>query len=119
MIDEGMKLTVFDAMEAVMELSDIYHKYDPDCYCTFRFTGIMEAVGFYFGKSGRFSRETRCEITVFLDGKTEAKKDDENDCEQSLDYLFKFINFEKDRLEPIKKEKEYVNSDIMGREECK
>lgn len=67
MIDEGKKLTAFDAMEAAMELSNIYRKKDKDKFVSFRFSGICESVDFNFGKFDGTGLKDRVDITVFFE----------------------------------------------------
>ena len=50
MIVEGKKITAFDAMEAAIRLSETYHANRAKEFVNFRFSGIIDAVEFKFGK---------------------------------------------------------------------
>ena len=71
MIDEGKKNTAFDAMEAAIELSNIYRKKDKDKFVCFRFSSICESVDFNFGKFDVKDIKDPVNITVYFDGDEE------------------------------------------------
>lgn len=71
MIDEGKKLTAFDAMEAAMELSNIYHQKDKEKFVNFRFSSICEGIVFNFGRFEGNALKDPVYITVYFDGDEE------------------------------------------------
>ncbi len=110
MIVEGKKLTAFDAMEAAMELSGIYLKNGTNEIANFIYSTDMQAVVFYFAHwEDREGYIMKASFTVFLDDETEGG--------DSFSDVFEFISDELDRFDqPVKG---YVNSDYMGKEECR
>lgn len=84
MIDEGKKLTAFDAMEAAMELSNIYHQKDKEKFVNFRFSGICEGIIFNFGRYQGTTLKDTVDITVYF----------EDDEEETFADVFKKIEEE-------------------------
>ncbi len=96
MIVEGKKITAFDAMEAVMRLSETYHKNKAKEFASFRFSGITDIVEFHFGKFEGFECEIHNTYFVYLDELT---------CGDSFSDVFEKIEKELDRMAEIEKEK--------------
>ncbi len=97
MIVEGKKLTAFDAMEAVIRLSDIYKANNAKEFVTFRFSGITEAIEVEFGKFEGFECEITKNYKVYLNELTFG---------DSFSDVFTKIEKEMDKMAKIEKEKE-------------
>lgn len=70
MIVEGKKNTAFDLMEAVMELSDIYHRNNSSKSVSIFYTGDCEAFDVtLFDDDKRGHRQFVESVTVYLDEK--------------------------------------------------
>lgn len=89
MIDEGKKITAFDAMEAVMRLSDLYHLARDKKNVDFRFSSSLNAVFFTFGHWEMFD--------YIIDKQFEIQIDNFNFGDSFSD-LFLFIEKEMDRV---------------------
>ncbi len=72
MIIEGRKLTAFDAMEAAMNLSEMYIARNTHKVVNFRWSQSMEAVIFEFGKWEGFEFNATDHYAVYLDDTTSA-----------------------------------------------
>lgn len=72
MIIEGRKLTAFDAMEAAINLSEMYIARNTHKVVNFRWSQSMEAVIFEFGKWEGFDYNSTDHYTVYLDNTTSA-----------------------------------------------
>lgn len=67
MIIEGRKLTAFDAMEAAINLSEMYIARNTHKVVNFRWSQSMEAVVFEFGKWEKFDFNLTDHYTIYLD----------------------------------------------------
>lgn len=96
MLDEGKKLTAFDAMEAAMKLSGMYIVHRTHDFVTFRFSTMLEAVEFEFGKWEGYEIIEKASYRVYLNELT---------ISDSFSDVFQMIENELDRMEEIIKEK--------------
>ena len=103
MIVEGKKLTAFDAMEAVMNLSDMYEANNSKKTVSFRFSGTLNTMEFYFSEWGLFDLTTNSHFYVHLDNMTSG--------DNFLD-VFEVIQKEMDEMAKIEKEREQCNSEL-------
>lgn len=67
MIIEGRKLTAFDAMEAVLNLSELYIVRNTHKVVDFRYSQPMEAIVFEFGRWKGFDFILTDHYTIYLD----------------------------------------------------
>lgn len=87
MIVEGKKNTAFDLMEAVMELSDIYHRNNSSKSVSIFYTGSCEAFDVtLFDDDKRGHRQFVESVTVYLD-----ERDNENAFEKAFEMVEKEI----------------------------
>ena len=67
MIIEGRKLTAFDAMEAAINLSEMYIARNTHKVVNFRWSQSMEAVVFEFGYWEKYDYVLTGHFTIYLD----------------------------------------------------
>ncbi|MBR5202670.1 MAG: hypothetical protein IKW45_05345 [Clostridia bacterium] len=92
MINEGMKLTAFDAMEAAMELNQLYTIFNTHDVCNFRYVQESERLHFSFYNSDKGDLFNVVTFSVPLD---DSNPDDEAD---TFSDVFKKIGEEKDKM---------------------
>lgn len=95
MIVEGKKITAFDAMEAVIRLSETYHANRAKEFVTFYFYGHTEVFECDFGKFEGFECEIIKSFHVYLNELT---------CGDSFSDVFNMIEKELDRMAELEKE---------------
>lgn len=95
MILEGRKLTAFDAMEAVMSLSELYMSRHTHKSVDFRYSQPMEAIVFQFGRWKGFDFILTDNFVIYLDNTISAGN--------TFKELFDKINEEIETLEKERK----------------
>ena len=97
MILEGKKLTAFDAMEAAMQLSDMYHEHNVNKFISCWFCGRIPCLDFFVHDYADNSADSTIYISVNLDDVSYG---------DSFSDVFTIIENEMDEITGDKKEKE-------------
>lgn len=96
MILEGKKLTAFDAIEAAMQLSDMYREHNVNKSISCAFYGRIPCVDFFVHDYADNSADSTIRISVYLDDVTYG---------DSFSDVFTMIENEMDKITGDKKEK--------------